>query len=160
MHQQTQQNKKKKQNKKTFPDTETTQHKTKKSTKHNNKLRQKKASRRTWFLQPLLGIQMFNLPFPFSSPTLNLCRCLLVHLDGNDWGKSLVWGVGFFFCCLPNVAANKEWGIFAPFLANSSWVMGWKIWERFLSGGRAPQQHKNHVHKKRGEKKPILCLQK
>ena len=32
------------------------------------------------------------------------------RFGGNDWGKSLVWGVGFFFCCLPNVAANKEWG--------------------------------------------------
>lgn len=87
MHQQTKQNK-----------TKTSRHRNNTTIKNfqavlikQNKKSSKKASRRTWFLQQLLGIKMFNLPFPFSSPTLNLCRCLLVE---TIWGKRLgeeVW---------------------------------------------------------------------
>ena len=67
-------------------------------------------------------------------------------LGGNDWGKSLVWGVGFFFVASQMLLPTKS--DLCGFPANSSWVMGWKIWERFLSGGRAPQQHKNRLGRK------------
>lgn len=160
MHQQTQQNKKKKTKQKNISRhrNNTTQdqkiHQTQQQATSKKSLSTNLISSTAPWHQDVQSAVPIQQPYvePLSLPPDKT-------LGGNDWGKSLVWGVGFFFCCLPNVATNKEWGISAASrqIRHESW--GEKSGNAFFLVAERPSCTKTGGAEG-AKRNPYLCLQK